>query len=116
MKIYFTALFCFLYIAAIAQSKKSTSKVKPQLTVNFTKDAGQEIYFQYGRIFDKHVTLDARGRYVELANLDTGFYSVVNSGNVQRIYLEPGMNLQIAKKVKNNITTYTFKGRGKAEN
>jgi hypothetical protein len=109
MKTLLAWLLILFYSSAIAQQNTATVSVK------FKKDAGQIIYFQYGKSIDKHATLDRKGRFKEKVT-DTGFYSVVNNGNILRIYLAPRMNLTIGKKIKNGTTIYTFAGKGKNEN
>jgi len=109
MKILLSGLLLLCYLATSAQEGAATVSVK------FKKDHGQVIYFQYGRTIDEHVALNAKGGFKERI-IDTGFYSVVNSGNVLRIYLEPGMDLTIRKKIKKGNTVYNFSGDGKDEN
>ena len=109
MKILLCGLLLLCSLGASAQESAATVSVK------FKKERGQTIYFQYGKSIDEHVALDDRGKFKKRVT-DTGFYSVVNTGNVLRIYLEPGMDLIIRKKIKNGNTIYTFSGQGKEEN
>ncbi|RKR80034.1 hypothetical protein BDD43_0123 [Mucilaginibacter gracilis] len=110
MKTLLTCLFLFVTVSAAAQT--GTAKI----TANFKGEGGEIIYFQYGKTIDKHIVLDSNGRFAEKLMIAPGFYSVVNDGNVLRLYLAPGMNLKIGKKQRKGITLYTFAGKGKAEN
>jgi len=110
MKILLPGLFlCCFYFSVFAQNGP------PNVSVKFKKEGGRVIYFQYGKSIDDHIALDTKGR-MQRSVTDTGFYSIVNAGNVLRVYLEPGMDLSINKKIKKGNTIYTFSGKGKRQN